>query len=71
MRRRLLNILFAFFLCATPLPTQVTAQVYDLPQETEPKPTERSTWREWLIGSIFLVGCLVVAFKPAKRVNLG
>ncbi|MGQ9651103.1 MAG: hypothetical protein ACUVXJ_13420 [Phycisphaerae bacterium] len=30
----------------------------------------RTTMIEWLIGTIFLVGCLVVAFKPSKRSNL-
>lgn len=32
--------------------------------------TERSTIVEWGIGALFLVGCLVVAFKPSKRSNL-
>ena len=31
---------------------------------------EQSTMVEWGIGAIFLVGALVVAFKPAKRSNL-
>ncbi|NLE58119.1 MAG: hypothetical protein GX616_07155 [Planctomycetes bacterium] len=30
----------------------------------------RSTIREWGIGAGFLIGCLVVAFKPSKRSNL-
>ncbi|MDM8008000.1 MAG: hypothetical protein QUV05_17815 [Phycisphaerae bacterium] len=30
----------------------------------------RSTMIEWVIGTIFLIGCLVVAFKPSKRSNL-
>lgn len=29
-----------------------------------------STALEWGIGAVFLVGCLVVAFKPTKRANL-
>jgi hypothetical protein len=66
MRRRLLNTCFAVLLCALPL----SAQTYDIPQEADTKATERTVWHEWLIGSIFLVGCLVVAFKPAKRANL-
>ena len=66
MRRCLLNILFGVLLSATPL----SAQTYDIPTEVETKADERSVWKEWLIGSIFLVGCLVVAFKPAKRADL-
>ncbi len=66
MRRRLLNALFGVLLSATPL----MAQTYDIPQETNPKTEDRPIGYNWLIGSIFLVGCLVVAFKPAKRANL-
>ena len=66
MRRRLLNILLTVLLCATPL----SAQSYEIPSELNTKAEERSVWHEWLIGSIFLVGCLVVAFKPSKRSNL-
>jgi hypothetical protein len=45
------------------------AQTYDLPQ---PKTvtTEPSLLYPWLFGLAFLVGCLAVAFKPAKRANL-
>jgi hypothetical protein len=32
--------------------------------------TEQSMLWEWLFGLTFLVGCLVVGFKPAKRSNL-
>lgn len=43
-------------------------------QETYPEPkiapTPPTVMLEWLIGAIFLVACLVVAFKPAKRSNL-
>ncbi len=66
MRRRLRNALFALLLSATPL----LAQSYDVPTESGPKVEDRSVAKEWLIGAIFLVGCLVVAFKPAKRANL-
>jgi hypothetical protein len=66
MRRRLLNALTALLLSATPL----FAQTYDLQDTTGNKAAEKSVAKEWLIGSIFLVGCLVVAFKPAKRANL-
>ncbi|MHC4442272.1 MAG: hypothetical protein ACYTF1_05705 [Planctomycetota bacterium] len=44
-----------------------------LAQYVETKPTvlkKDSTAIEWLIAGIFLVGCMVVAFKPAKRSNL-
>ncbi len=66
MRRRLRNALFAVLLSATPL----MAQSYDVPVDNGPKVEDRSVAKEWLIGAIFLVGCLVVAFKPAKRANL-
>jgi len=29
-----------------------------------------STMIEWAIGAVFVVGCLVIAFKPAKRANI-
>lgn len=29
-----------------------------------------SSMLEWGIGTLFLIGCLVVAFKPSKRSNL-
>jgi len=31
---------------------------------------EKGTAIEWLFAAIFLVGCLVLGFKPAKRANL-
>jgi hypothetical protein len=40
---------------------------------TEPVPPmlpEEGTAIQWLMVAIFLVACLVVAFKPAKRANL-
>ena len=40
---------------------------------TEPPPSmlpEEGTAIQWLMVAIFLVACLVVAFKPAKRANL-
>ena len=40
-------------------------------EATSPKTMQQqSVILEWGIGAIFLVGCLVVAFKPAKRSNL-
>ncbi len=51
---------------ATALPAW--AQQYEAPQ---PQPVgEQSMMWEWLYGMVFLVGCLAVAFKPAKRSNL-
>lgn len=40
---------------------------------SEPPPsavTKDSMWVEWLIAAVCVVGCLVIAFKPAKRSNL-
>ena len=46
----------------------VLAQTY---KEVPPKAMdEKSTTIEWLIAAGFLVGCLGVAFKPAKRSNI-
>ena len=61
--RRLAGGLLSVLLWAGPL----------LAQYDEPAPQsmpEKSTATEWLIAGAFLVGCLVVAFKPAKRSNL-
>ncbi len=44
------------------------AQVYEEPAAGSM--SERSTTWEWLYAGVFLVGCLVVAFKPAKRANM-
>jgi hypothetical protein len=44
------------------------AQTYD--QQPAPTLNDRSTTMEWLIAAGFLVGCLGVAFKSAKRANL-
>lgn len=65
MRRCLLNLILGVLLFATTL----SAQTIDISTEADLK-SDRSVWMEWLIGSIFLVGCLVVAFKPAKRADL-
>jgi hypothetical protein len=45
------------------------AQTYELPAP-KTSSTEPSMLWPWLFGLAFLVGCLVVAFKPAKRANL-
>jgi hypothetical protein len=37
---------------------------------SKPLVTDKSTAMQWLITAVFLVGCLVVAFKPAKRSKL-
>lgn len=41
---------------------------YEVP--TPPVLARDSLWMEWLIGGIFVLGCLVVAFKGAKRSKL-
>ena len=46
----------------------VLAQTYE---QAEPASmSETGSTVEWLIAAAFLVACLVVAFKPAKRSNL-
>lgn len=63
---RLLTIwLFGLMVWATPLLAQTTYT------EPAPKiPAEKGSSVEWLMAAIFMVGCLVVAFKPARRSNL-
>lgn len=43
------------------------ARLPDAPLSTDP---ERSTAFQWLMVAVFLIACLVVAFKPAKRSKL-
>ena len=47
----------------------VLAQTYEQP-ETKVVTGDTSLLWPWLYGLTFLIGCLVVAFKPAKRANL-
>ena len=62
--RRLIYGLMTILMWAGPLMAQTYA-------EEPPKSLEdRSTTIEWLIAAGFLVGCLGVAFKPAKRANI-
>ncbi len=64
--RRLVGGLLSVLLWAELLLAQTNT--YD---EPAPKTmSEKSTATEWLIAGAFLVGCLVVAFKPSKRSNL-
>lgn len=65
VRRRLIAMVCGVLCSAASLFAQ---QSY----ETSPleKVKDKSTMVEWGIGAIFLVGALVVAFKPAKRSNL-
>ena len=62
--RLLMTWLLGLLVWATPL----LGQTYN---EPSPKiPAEKGTSVEWLMAAIFMVGCLVVAFKPARRSNL-
>jgi hypothetical protein len=45
------------------------AQSYEAPALKIYTP-DQSMLMPWLYGLAFLIGCLVVAFKPAKRANL-
>ncbi len=50
-------------------PYAALAQVqYPVPEMTTV--ARESIWLEWVIAAVFLVGCLMLAFKPAKRSNL-
>ena len=31
---------------------------------------KESMWMEWVIAAVFVAGCMVIAFKRAKRSNL-
>ena len=64
MLARLTGLLVGLLLSAESVFAQQT-------YEAEPlKTKEASTTMAWVIGAVFLLGCLVVAFKPAKRSNL-
>ena len=64
MYRRLIGAIIGVLLAAGP----ALAQKYEAPPS---KPLSPSTFMvEWGIGTVFLVACLVVGFKPAKRSNL-
>lgn len=47
------------------------AQEYKLEPPKVYTDPDASTAMQWLMTAVFVVGCLVVAFKPAKRSNLG
>ena len=64
MSKRLSAAIYGFLLTVQP----VWAQVYAKPQAKSPG--SDSTWLEWLIGSVFMIGCLFVAFKSSKRATL-
>ncbi len=64
MIRKVLYLVMSLLLTAGPALAQTPYQ----PPTYSNK--ERSVLMEWGIGAAFLVGCLVVAFKPSKRSNL-
>lgn len=64
MLGRALTVLMSWVLTAPPVLAQSREVV------SRKSGAEESVMIEWLIGAVFLVGCLVVAFKPAKRSNL-
>jgi hypothetical protein len=64
MLRRLWYMVMGVLMTAGP----VLAQKAHEPPKFQNR--DHSTLVEWGIGAIFLVGCLVVAFKPSKRSNL-
>jgi hypothetical protein len=61
---RIHEILTALILTATPALAQVSYETDSLKTRTE------STTAAWIIGAVFLIGTLIVAFKPSKRSNL-
>lgn len=62
---RLTTIAAGLLLQAVP----VLAQSYELPQPKTVGGESSMLW-PWLYGLAFLIGCMAVAFKPAKRANL-
>jgi len=64
MIRKILYLVMGLLLTAGPALAQ---KPYTPPTYSN---KERSVLIEWGIGAAFLVGCLVVAFKPSKRSNL-
>lgn len=59
---------FLGLVCLLSLALPAWAQTYVQP--TPKVSAEKGTAIEWLITGVFLVGCLVVAFKPAKRAGM-
>jgi len=64
MIRRLILALSTLLLTSLPALAQGV-------ETAQPKILEKESYAmEWLMAGIFLVGCMVIAFKPAKRSNL-
>jgi hypothetical protein len=57
-------IVMTFLMSALP----AVAQTYE--RDVKKLSGDQSVMYQWLIGTVFLIGSLVVAFKPAKRSNL-
>ncbi len=66
VRKLLAGFMVAAFVWAAP--ALAKPMEYALPKVNAV--TRESSWKEVLIGGIFLLGCLILAFKPAKRSNL-
>jgi len=64
MLARLMGVIGGVILSAGEVLAQSEQQVPPLKSKEEP------TLVAWVIGAVFLVATLVVAFKPAKRSNL-
>lgn len=64
MHKRFISMICGVFLWTIP----ALAQEYEA--TVHPDIQDSSTVIEWLIGAAFLAGCMVVAFKPAKRSNI-
>jgi len=62
--RYVVSWLSGIVMCAAP----ALAQTYE--QKIPTSTGEKGVMIEWLIATAFLIACLVVSFKPAKRSNL-
>lgn len=67
MIARLSTLLTTVMLLATEALGQADG-VYAAP--TPKRRADESSLIEWGIGVVFLIGCLVIAFKPSKRSNI-
>jgi hypothetical protein len=61
--RHLMGGLLSVLLWAGPVLAQINSYTEQKPKSMN----EKSTTIEWLMTGAFLIGCLVVSFKPANR----
>jgi hypothetical protein len=70
-RPEMLDMRLIGWILGTLLPAgTAVAQEIQLAQDKVLSDKEKSSAMQWLMMTVFLIACLVVAFKPAKRSKL-